>query len=537
MVSHNVSQSSSKTSLENLFDTPGRVSTNRQILENLKGTGSQQASECPPRGSLTSSQHDINAGIAPNFERDAQKNLIVTTQSVSGTVSSADPFFRTDSPPDEASTAPTLNSLREVSGMPSAGNGCIFKHTNKSGKVVWKIEVTVGRDFKGNRKRVRRTAKSHSDAIKIHRAMLAELEEGTLGRTSSSTFEAYAEWWLNNVSALSVRASTLSDYQSRLKLNAYPSFGHRRITELTSRDLQEWLVALVKQGKSTNTINGARQVVSAVLGYAHENGDIPRNPAKLVRKIPKRQGERTLVQSPWTAEEARNVLRMAQDTSMDLFIHLGLLFGLRRGEILGLQWGDFNFEEGWVSVQRTLKEQSTRGPDGKNRIELVTNDTKTTTSIRRLYLPPALLSSIQRHREYVGQLQRSAGAKWVDSPYVFVSSMGTPVFPTNMTKAFARFLKGKNLRHIRVHDMRHTAAVLSLSAGVRIESVSQGLGHSRIDTTKGVYAPIVQSLNDEFTRGLANWLVPETQLATFIIDNERNRHDQEIRTSSGTTLG
>jgi integrase len=261
--------------------------------------------------------------------------------------------------------------------------------------------------------------------------------------------------------------------------------------------------------------------VSAVLGYAHENGDIPKNPAKLVRKIPKRQGEKTLVREPWTAEEARHVLEIAQGTSMDLFVHFGLLFGLRRGEILGLQWADFNFQEGCVSVRRTLKEQSTGGPDGKNHIELVTNDTKTSTSARRLYLPPSLLASIQRHREYVDRLQQNAGTTWVDSSYVFVSRTGTPIFPTNMTKAFTRFLKEKNLRHIRVHDMRHTAAVLSLSAGVRIESVSQGLGHSRIDTTKGIYAPIVQTLNDEFTRGLANWLVPDTSPATLIIETEK----------------
>lgn len=261
MVSHNVSQSRAPFPVENFFDTPGG---RHRVIPDAGELGRRECGKAltAASGSRPSPSVATDAGGVTNRKQDAQRNLKPTTQSVPGPVSSADPFLRTDSSPEEASTAPTLNSSEEVSGMPSMGNGCIFKHTNKSGKVVWKIEVTVGRDFRGNRKRVRRTAKSHSDAIRIHRAMLAELEDGTLGRTSSSSFEAYAEWWLENVSALSVRVSTLSDYRSRLRLNAYPAFGQRKIAELTSRDLQEWLVSLVRQGRSINTINGARQVVS-----------------------------------------------------------------------------------------------------------------------------------------------------------------------------------------------------------------------------------------------------------------------------------
>jgi len=80
--------------------------------------------------------------------------------------------------------------------------------------------------------------------------------------------------------------------------------------------------------------------------------------------------------------------------------------------------------------------------------------------------------------------------------------------PGNFVKAFRCFLKEQNVRIIRVHDMRHTAAVLSLEAGVRIESVSQALGHSRIDITKTVYAPYVQPLMTEFALGLSEYLAP-----------------------------
>lgn len=511
MVNQNVNQNTPGVSFEDIFESPYN-GTNPRDFSRQFGQEQQDAFLSHPQGLQPS---------AAEPELDAPKNLILTTQSVSVADRDTDTSIRTGSFPDEASTAPTPTSSEEVSGMPKPGNGCIFEFTNRSGKVVWKVDITVGKNFSGNRKRIRRTAKTYEDALKLQRAMWFEQDQGTLGTTSKSTFEAYAEWWLENVSALTVRTSTLADYRSRLKLNAYPAFGHRRITDITSKDLQEWLVSLRKQTKSTSTINGARQVVGMVLAYAFDNGDIAKNPAKTVRKLVKLQDEPTRVQDPWTADEARSILELARGTSMDLFVHFGVMFGLRRGEILGLQWPDFNFEEGWVSIKRGLKEQSTLGPDGKNHTTLVTNATKNQSSTRKLYLPPALLAAIQRQREYVAGLREIAGEGWTESPHVFVSAVGTPIFPTNMTKAFTRFLKNNNLRHIRVHDMRHSAAVLSLTAGVRIESVSQGLGHTRIDTTKGVYAPLVQSLNDEFTRGLAEWLVPDTQL------NEINTEQKE----------
>ena len=390
--------------------------------------------------------------------------------------------------------------------MPKIGNGCIFKHTNTSGKTVWKVEVTIGKDFKGTRRRSRKTAPTYNDAVKLQRAMLAQMEAGTLGTTTTGTFETYAEWWLENVKALRVRSTTLTDYRSRLKLNAYGSFGHRRLDVISSRDLQEWLVSLRKQGKSTSTINGALQVVRSVFEHAASEGDLAKSPASLVRKLAKPIGEKSAVQPPWTLEETRMVLSEAKGTKFDLFITLGVLFGLRRGEILGLRWGDFNFVEGSVTVARGLKEAREFQPDGRARVSLKTDSPKTSSSGRKLYLSPVVLSAIQRHREYVDRIRTVAGDRWVDTEFVFVSIRGTPIYPTNMHKAFSAFLKSLESRHIRIHDMRHSSAVLGLSSGVRLEAVSQGLGHSRIDITKSIYAPYVQQLNDEFTRGLSQFV-------------------------------
>ena len=95
----------------------------------------------------------------------------------------------------------------------------------------------------------------------------------------------------------------------------------------------------------------------------------------------------------------------------------------------------------------------------------------------------------------------SPGAPF-DTDHRYVLSVGdgcSPMTTARFRRGFASFVKYAALRPVRFHDLRHTAATVALENGVRIESVSQALGHSRIDTTKAIYAPFVNGLNSEFT--------------------------------------
>ena len=89
---------------------------------------------------------------------------------------------------------------------------------------------------------------------------------------------------------------------------------------------------------------------------------------------------------------------------------------------------------------------------------------------------------------------------------MFATHTGNPIGPSRLSKIFRDFLKEKGFRHIRFHDLRHSTAHLSLEAGVRIETLSQILGHSRIDTTKSIYAPFVEAINSEFTERLDDFI-------------------------------
>lgn len=419
--------------------------------------------------------------------------------------------------PQLASTAPSPNSYEEVSGMPGKGNGCIFKTQTKAGKPIWKVEVTVGYKPNGQRIRTRRTAHSLAAAREIHRKLISESHTGDLRTQSSETFAEYSLWWLHTVKSMSVRPSTISDYEDRLRRNVFPHFGQRRLHEVTPRDVQNWLHLIQKQGASTSTINGARQVMGAVFKYAVRVGLVPKNPVELTERAKRQWGEQTSVKHPWSLEEAQQVLAVTQGTKFDLFTRIGILLGARRGEILALRWSDIDFEKGVISIAGSLREQRTIGSDGRGKTTLVVGDTKTQSSRRKLALTAEILASLQRHRDVVQGMKKSAGKEWKETNWVFVDSLGGMTYPSNFAKQFTKFLAENQIRVIRIHDMRHTAAVLSLEAGVRLEAVSQALGHSRIDITKSVYAPYVQPLITEFAVGISEYVAPidsKTLLAT-----------------------
>ena len=411
-----------------------------------------------------------------------------------------------------ASAAPPPNSFEEVSGMPGIGNGCIFTKKNKSGKTIWQVEVTVDYGPNGKRIRTRRTAHSLAAAKKLHRKLLAELYAGDLKTKSAETLMDYSLWWVRNVKSLQVRQSTLSDYEDRLRRCVFPHFGNRRLEDIQSRDIQNWLSLLRSSGSATATINGARQVLGAVFSHAVKSGVLVKNQVLLTDRIRRLSDEKTQLQEPWSLEEAKNVLQQAVGSPYDLFLRLALLLGARRGEILGLRWKDIDFAEGFLQINVSLREVRTIRQDGSGKTALVIGETKTRNSRRKLAIGNEVLLAFQRHRDLVASTKTAAGNRWADTDQVFVNSIGGLVHPGNFSRGFKQFLQQAGCRVIRIHDMRHTAAVLSLASGVRLEAVSQGLGHSRIDITKNVYAPYVQPLITEFSIGLSNYLAPNQQV-------------------------
>ena len=379
--------------------------------------------------------------------------------------------------------------------------GSIYTQKLKSGGKVWKVEVEVGKKPDGTRIRKRVTAHSLQQARKILRDLLDRAETGLQATQAKQRLDVFALWWIREVKAWTVKPATVADYEHRYRKHISPVLGSRKLESITSRDIFSWRASLKKSGYSTPTINGALQVLKAVLNAAVDEGAIRISPAVKLSKLRKDSSEPTQVKEPLSAEEARRLLSVCTDDAVGVCVALGLYLGLRKGEILGLQWRDVDLVNREVSIVRTLREATVYDDLGKGHTSLIEDTPKTRSSQRRLVLPDDLWRLLNtRSLDFV--LGRSNWAeKWVVGDLE-----GNPLAPGALSKGFRAALELANVRKVRFHDLRHTAAVLSVGAGARLEAVSQSLGHSRVDTTKSIYARTVKELSTEFADSMAQIL-------------------------------
>jgi integrase len=162
---------------------------------------------------------------------------------------------------------------------------------------------------------------------------------------------------------------------------------------------------------------------------------------------------------------------------------VALALGLRKPEALGLRWLDVDLDKGTLRVQNQLQRINDRG--------LVLKTAKTAKSRRTIHLPPAIVDALKAHHERQAEEEMVCGSRWVYSGHVFVTTIGTPIEPTNVKKHFARLVEVAGVRYQRFHDQRHWCASLLLAHGVPMRVVMEILGHTQIATTMDLYGHVL----------------------------------------------
>ena len=164
-----------------------------------------------------------------------------------------------------------------------------------------------------------------------------------------------------------------------------------------------------------------------------------------------------------------------------------LVYGLRRGEVLGLSWRDIDFEHGIVRVRQQLVRAGNR---------LYVGPVKTAAGRRELPLLGLARDALAFQEGML--LIGSPVTEWTTNELVFTTRTGHPVEPRNLARSFKRIITRAGLRPIRLHDLRHTTATLLKNLGVAPRDAMEILGHSRVSVTLEIYTD-----GDEDTRRAA----------------------------------
>ncbi len=354
----------------------------------------------------------------------------------------------------------------------------------------WLGAATVGLDPAGRPIRRTVSAKTRTEVVRKLKVLSREIDDGLVTAERAPTLEVLFERWFVDVMAREVVRSTIDNYRSIVKFHILPTLGRKKVDELTVAEVDRLLAAKIASGLSPSTVHRIRAVLSQCLDQGIRWGVTPRNVARLSRspKLIRPEG-RTL--SP---EQARGLLACLRGHRNEALYTLMLSTGMRRGEALGLKWGDVDLDGGVVRIRRSLKREGGH---------IVTADTKTLKSRRAVNLPEPVVELLSRHRDQQEKQRVDLGAAWVETGFGFTSSIGTPIDPRNLYRDFQKVCENAGLSHWHPHELRHSAASLMLANGVKLQVVSQVLGHSSIRMTADVYGHILDPDREHAAKAMA----------------------------------
>jgi integrase len=379
---------------------------------------------------------------------------------------------------------------RTKAGKAANGEGSIFQRKS-DGRWVGRITLDDGS------RKAFYAWKQSEVRDKLDTARAAK-RTGRLRTTKGQALGTYLDGWLES-KRHSVRVSTHENYRKGIEW-LRPYLGRVRLDKLTAAHVQQAYTDMLNRKPSPlspRSVQLSHAILRAALHRATRQGLIPFNPTDDVDAPSRGRYEPNVL----TAEQAQRLFASSaemvtdEDGSSKPVDPLHALWvtmtstGLRIGEALGLKWDDVNLEDRTLAVRRAIQRQPKKG--------LVFVEPKTAKARRRVKLTVTATEALRRHRTRQLSHRLQLGGLWEDRNMVFASEFGTPLDPMNAYHRFQKALVRAGLDHIRLHDLRHTAATLMLIADVHPKVVQETLGHSNITLTLATYSHVLPSIQSE----------------------------------------
>lgn len=368
----------------------------------------------------------------------------------------------------------------------------IKKYLTKDGETRYMLQAYLGVDpFTGKQRRTtRRGFKTQKEAKKAERELLLSVEEnGFTDHSSKPTFEEVANLWLESYET-TVKPTTYQNTRKYLNILIKDYFSDIRIESISVSMMQQIVLKLSKRYTAYSLY---LSVVNRVFKFAMSLGIVQANPVDRIIR-PKQQPPKS-EKIALTKEELNQFLTLAKEHARPVLYaawHTLAYTGLRKGELLGLEWSDIDLDNKVISVQHNLVMVN-----GKYRIQ----SPKTRKSIRKITIDDTTASVLKSWKLEQKKLFFKNGVK--NSNIVFSGSSGEYLDKSHFRVSLKKFLKRYDLPAITVHGLRHTHASLLFEAGVEPKTISDRLGHANIQTTLDMYT----HLNDNQRSDVADRLL------------------------------
>jgi len=386
-------------------------------------------------------------------------------------------------------------------------------------KGSWEITIDTGRDgATGKRLRHFEGIKgTKKDAQKRLHELLYSLEQGSYVKPNRLTVAQFLEDWLRDYVRTNTAPRTAERYEEIVSGHLIPALGSLPLLALRPEHIQRYYSKALESGRrdgkgglSALAVHKHHRVLYEALKYGVKHGILVRNVAEAVDP-PHPRSKELAVLGP---NEVQLILEAAKETPYYVLFFTKAYTGLRRGELLGLRWGDIDLEKATLSVIQTLQ-QLRNG-------EYIFREPKSKRSRRQIALSPSLAIALWEYRLKQEQARRLLGKPLAPTDLVFSHPDGRPFRPNSVTRALQVIAESVGLKGVRLHDLRHAHATILLQQGVHPKIVQERLGHSSVATTLDIYSHVLPGLQEaaarRFEEGLESALT-EAQIAEILEKN------------------
>lgn len=255
--------------------------------------------------------------------------------------------------------------------------------------------------------------------------------------------------WVERYAKTNLRPSTYHTYQYHIEKYVIPHLGGVPLRNLTPALLDGMYEKQIAGGLSHNTVKSTHRVLDVALEHARKYNYIEVNPTKnIISKL----NRPSKTPDPYTIEQMKTLMDNVTGTEWEMLVVLGGLYGMRRGEVVGLRWNNVDMSKDLFMVDEQL-------PFGiKGDVKLL--DELAPVKSQERFLPITEESRPYFERQLALQAEQrqqtiQSGREYFDNRLVVANPDGTPILPNNVTAGFSKLLKNLELPHMRFHDLRH----------------------------------------------------------------------------------
>lgn len=344
---------------------------------------------------------------------------------------------------------------------------------------TWRVVYRIP-DWKGGTKQSqKRGFPTKREAQAWEREFLSKAH-ADLSMTFESFIESYTEDMKNRL-----KENTWHTKEHIIRTKILPYFGKRKISDIQPRDIIAWQNEMIrsrdKNGKKYSPVylKTVHNQLSAIFNHAVKFYGLKENPATKVGNMGKAKSREMLF---WTQDEYQKFAFAVMDKPVSFYAFEMLYWcGIREGELLALTAGDFDFERGMVTINKSYQRL-----DGRD----IITEPKTLKSNRVIKMPDFLVEEIKEFLSRIYGLEKTDRVFTISKHY--------------LQSEMARGAKEAGVKRIRIHDLRHSHISLLIEMGYSAVAIADRVGHESINITYN-YAHLFPSTQNDMADKLNNF--------------------------------